>query len=120
MHNDILSGTSYVCIHEKRIVGTFFFVEGEDIEQTYRHIEDGKWLNNSAYGVVHSLAEEGSIKGVGKFCLDWAYQQCGHLRIDTHEDNIVLQNILNKMGFTHCGTIYIEEDNYPRLAYEKF
>ena len=24
-----------------------------------------------------------------------------------------------KLGFIHCGTIYVEEDDYPRLAYEK-
>ena len=22
-------------------------------------------------------------------------------------------------GVVHCGTIYVEEDSYPRLAYEK-
>lgn len=119
IHNDILSGTSYVCVHEKRVVGTFFFLTGIDIEPVYRHIENGKWMNDSAYGVVHRLAGDGSVKGIGEFCLSWAYRQCGHLRIDTHGDNIVMQNLLKKMGFTHCGTIYVEEDNYPRLAYEK-
>lgn len=119
IHNDILSGTSYVCVHEKRVVGTFFFLTGIDIEPVYRHIENGKWMNDSAYGVVHRLAGDGSLKGIGEFCLNWAYRQCGHLRIDTHGDNIVMQNLLKKMGFTHCGTIYVEEDNYPRLAYEK-
>ena len=24
-----------------------------------------------------------------------------------------------KPGFVHCGTIYVEEDDAPRLAYEK-
>ena len=119
IHNDILSGTSYVCVHEKRVVGTFFFLTGMDIEPVYRHIENGKWMNDSAYGVVHRLAGDGSVKGIGEFCLKWAYRQCGHLRIDTHGDNIVMQNLLKKMGFTHCGTIYVEEDKYPRLAYEK-
>ncbi|MGN1047358.1 MAG: GNAT family N-acetyltransferase [Eubacteriales bacterium] len=119
IHNDILSKSSYVCVHEDRIVGTFFFLYGKDIEPTYRHIENGKWLSDSAYGVVHRLAGDGSVKGIGKFCLEWAYRQCGHLRIDTHGDNIVLQNLLGKMGFTHCGTIYVEEDDFPRLAYEK-
>jgi len=30
-----------------------------------------------------------------------------------------MQNLLKKLGFTHCGTIYVEEDDYPRLAFEK-
>ncbi len=120
IRHDILRGTSYVCVHEGRIVGTFFFSAGEDIEPTYRRIEDGTWRNDGPYGVVHRLAGDGSVRGIGKFCLDWAYQRCGHLRVDTHGDNIVLQKLLGKLGFTHCGTIYVEEDNDPRLAYEKF
>lgn len=30
-----------------------------------------------------------------------------------------MQNLLKKLDFTHCGTIYVEEDEFPRLAYEK-
>lgn len=39
--------------------------------------------------------------------------------MDTHGDNVVMQRLLTKLGFIHCGTIYVEEDDYPRLAYEK-
>ncbi len=37
----------------------------------------------------------------------------------TNGDNKVMQRLLEKLGFTHCGTIYVEEDDYPRLAFEK-
>jgi hypothetical protein len=30
-----------------------------------------------------------------------------------------MQNMLKSMGFVHCGTIFVEEDDYPRLAFEK-
>ena len=119
LHQDIADGSSYVCVHDGEIVGTFFFCQGIDIEPTYRVIEDGAWRDASAYGVVHRLAGDGSVKGIGAFCLNWAYEQCGHLRVDTHGDNRVLQQLLQKLGFIHCGTIYVEEDDYPRLAYEK-
>lgn len=119
IHQDIASGTSYVCVHDRRIVGTFFFIQGEDPEPDYEIIEDGNWQNNGPYGVVHRIASDGSVKGTGKFCLEWACQQCDHLRIDTHGDNIVMQNLLRKMGFAHCGIIHVPEDNDPRLAYEK-
>ena len=117
--SDIENGTGYVCTHDGKIVGTFFFASGHDIEPTYRQIYDGAWKNDSAYGVVHRLASSGEVKGTGEFCLDWAYRRCGHLRIDTHGDNAVMQNIAAKMGFERCGTIYVEEDSYPRIAYEK-
>lgn len=116
---DIAQGNSYVCIEEGKVAGTFFFTSGRDIDPTYAVITDGKWLDDSPYGVVHRLAGGGTVKGMGAFCLNWAYAQCGHLRVDTHGDNKVMQRMLEKLGFVHCGTIYVEEDNYPRLAYEK-
>lgn len=119
LRRDIAQGNSYLCVQGDRIVGTFFFAMGPDIEPTYRRIEDGAWRDPSPYGVVHRLAGDGSVRGTGAFCLDWAYRQCGHLRVDTHGDNRVLQSLLGKLGFVHCGTIYVEEDPYPRLAYEK-
>ena len=100
------------------MVGTFYFIQGADIEPTYRNIEDGAWRDDSPYGVVHRIATDGT-RGVGTFCLNWAYAQCGHLRIDTHGDNRVMQGLLDKLGFVRCGTIYVVEDNDPRLAYEK-
>ena len=120
IRRDITEGSSYVCESDTGdILGTFFFVQGADIEPTYREITDGAWLDDSPYGVVHRIASDGSVKGVGAFCLNWAFGQCGHLRIDTHGDNAVMQNLVRKLGFVHCGTIYVEEDDDPRLAFEK-
>jgi RimJ/RimL family protein N-acetyltransferase len=120
IRRDIREGSSYICENDEgQIIGTFFFVRGDDIEPTYRQITDGAWLDNSQYGVVHRLASDGSEKGIGSFCLNWAFEHCGHLRVDTHGDNTIMQNLVKKLGFVHCGTIYVEEDDYPRLAYEK-
>ncbi len=120
IHEDIRRGDSYVCLDDEgRVVGTFYYICGKDIEPTYNKIDDGEWLDDSPYGVVHRVAGDGSVKGIGSFCVNWAFEQCGHLRIDTHGDNIVMQNMLKKLGFTRCGTIYVYEDNYPRLAFEK-
>lgn len=120
IRQDIREGHSYVCVNSAgKVIGTFFFIQGEDPEPTYRNITDGAWLDPSPYGVVHRIASDGSEKGIGAFCIDWAYRQCGHLRIDTHGDNKVMQNLVKKLGFQHCGTIYVLEDNDPRLAFEK-
>ena len=119
IHRDIAQGDSYVCVHEGQVVGTFYFVSGRDIEPTYARITDGAWRDDGPSGVVHRIASDGSDRGVGAFCIEWAYAQCGHLRIDTHGDNVVMQGLLDKLGFVHCGTIYVEEDDYPRRAYEK-
>lgn len=119
IRQDIAAGKCHVCCHDGQIVGVFYYDCGERIEATYARIEDGAWLDDSAYGVVHRIAADGSVKGIGSFCINWAFDQCGHLRIDTHGDNTVMQKLLEKLGFVHCGTIYVEEDDDPRLAYEK-
>ncbi|MBR1758507.1 MAG: GNAT family N-acetyltransferase [Lachnospiraceae bacterium] len=117
---DIAAGHSYVCANDDgKVIGTFFYLFGKDIEPTYLQIDDGAWMDDSPYGVVHRIAGDGSEKGIGTYCIKWAYEQCGHLRIDTHGDNVVMQNLLHKLGFTHCGTIYVHEDHDPRLAFEK-
>ena len=119
IRSDISSGNCYVCVDGENVVGTFFFCYGKDIEPTYNNIEDGAWLDDSPYGVIHRIASDGSVHGVGSCVIEWAWQKCPHLRIDTHGDNIVMQNLLAKNGFVRCGTIYVEQDDAPRLAYEK-
>lgn len=120
IRQDIARGKSYVCTENDRVAGVFYFDRGQDIEPTYARIEDGAWRDPSPYGVVHRIASDGSVPGTGTFCIDWAWRQSGgHLRIDTHGDNRIMQGLLAKLGFIHCGTIYVEEDDAPRLAYEK-
>ena len=136
IRQDIARGNSYVCVSDAaegvapgahadanagvgRVIGVFFFAFGPDIEPTYRVITDGAWREDGPYGVVHRLAGDGSVPGIGTCCITWAFNQCGHLRIDTHPDNRVMQGLLAKLGFVHCGTIHVEEDDYPRLAFEK-
>ena len=123
IRQDIAQGKCHVCcIYEantERIVGVFYYDFGHDIDATYRNITDGAWLSDAPYGVVHRIASDGVTKGVGTFCVNWAFAQSGHLRIDTHGDNVVMQNLMKKLGFAQCGIIFVVEDNDPRIAYEK-
>jgi len=118
LEKDIELERSYVCEENGSVIATFCYIYGED-DPTYQKIEDGAWKDDSPYGVVHRIATDHSVKGTGSYCLNWAFDQCGHLRIDTHGDNKVMQNLLKKLGFDYCGIIYVEEDNDPRVAYEK-
>ncbi len=118
IRRDIVQRKSYVCTQEERIVGVFFYDYGADIEPTYAVIEDGAWIGRSEYGVIHRIATAVDTRGVGRYCINWGLEKSGHLRIDTHPDNTVMQSMLEKCGFTKCGIIYVEEDDYPRYAYE--
>ena len=73
---DIEKGCSYVCENDHGdVVGTFFFNHGKDIEPTYEIIDDGEWIGDDSYGVVHRIASDGSEKGIGSFCIKWALEQ---------------------------------------------
>lgn len=113
---DIEEKRSYVCIEDDEIVGVFCFTIG--IDPTYLKIYEGEWLDQEPYGVVHRIASASHKKGVASFCLDWCFKQCGNIRIDTHEDNFVMQNLLLKNGYLRCGTIYLES-GAPRVAFQK-
>ncbi|NTU89577.1 MAG: GNAT family N-acetyltransferase [Actinobacteria bacterium] len=116
IEQDIRDGNSYVCEEDGRLIATFAYIPGDDV--TYAMIFEGDWLDDSPYGVVHRITTDGTVKGTASFCLEWAVRQCGNLRIDTHRDNMIMQNLLKKNGFAYCGIIYIE-DGSERLAYQK-
>lgn len=114
--DDISSGDSYVCVEHDKIIATFYYKEG--IDDTYVRIYEGQWLNEAPYGVVHRITSDGTIRGAASFCLNWAFNKCGNLKIDTHRDNIVMQHLLDKNGFKYCGVVYLENGS-ERIAYQK-
>ena len=98
------------------IHGVFAFILGED--PTYHVIENGQWLSDAPYGTIHAVASDGSIHGFLTQVVTYCLQTIRHLRIDTHPDNLIMQHVITKNGFTKCGIIYVA-DGTPRLAYER-
>ena len=93
--NEIKASHSFVCENEQgELVGTFCYIEG--IDPTYLKIYEGEWLNDEPYAVIHRMASNGKQKGISTECLKWAFAHCDNIRIDTHRDNIVMQNLLKK------------------------
>lgn len=123
IENDIRLNESYVIEMDEKIVGTY--VLSFRNEDTYNTINDGAWLTNEKYAVVHRIAFDQSIKGKGysREILNMISSQCIEqtifsIKIDTHEDNLVMRNMLISNGFELCGTIFLRDGN-KRLAYEK-
>ena len=107
----------YVCLSEdEQMVGAFYYKVEDD--STYAKIYDGEWLNNKPYGVVHRIASNGKQKGIGDACLQWCFDQCGNIRVDTHRINSLMQRILLRNGYRYCGIIYVSNGT-ERLAYQK-
>ena len=116
VRHDIESGACYVAEADGQIEAVFMYAFEDDPD--YQVIEDGKWLNEDPYGVVHRVASRGNIKGIGAKCMLWGFEQCKNLKMDTHEDNRVMQHVLEKNGFVRCGRVYVA-DGMPMIAYQK-
>lgn len=120
---DIEAKSSYVLVTDNKIVATA--AVSFDGEKTYKTIYEGCWLSGKPYAVIHRIAVESSIKGNGlasviieetkKLCYERGIDS---IRVDTHENNLSMQNFLKKNAFKYCGIIYLEDGN-KRLAFEK-
>ncbi len=113
LQRDIAEEKLFVITDGQIVHGVFFFWIGQD--PTYQKI-DGTWRSDSPYGTIHRIAGDGS-GGILKTAVAFAEGKTGHLRIDTHEDNHVMQIALTKLGFQPRGIIYLE-DGSPRIAYD--
>ena len=114
---DIENERLYTVVRNNVICGVFFFDFGPD--PWYAVIEGGAWISDEPYGVIHRVAASSGEKGVFKECLEFCLAQTRHLRIDTHEDNKVMQHVLEKNGFKRCGIVYVHARKSPRIAYER-
>lgn len=93
-------------------------------EPAYSQIK-GQWLTDgSFYGVIHRLAIRNGQRGKGlsgaifrlaeELCKN---QGAKSIRVDTDEKNTIMQHIMQKNGFTLCGTIFFAGGD--KLAFEK-
>ena len=116
--SDIAGGTGYVCEDESsgEVLAAFHFSEGPD--PTYAIIYDGQWKSNEPYAVIHRIAVKHHGRGIVDFIFEECFKAAGHLRIDTHRDNIPMQRVLARGGFVYCGIIHLENGD-ERLAIEK-
>ena len=113
---DIEKGVCYVSVEDNSITGTFTLIEGDD--PTYKVIRDGQWINDKPYGTIHRAASSGKKKGLFGEYVKWSFEKCGNLRADTHEDNKIMQHLLEKNGFKYCGIITVKNGTLRR-AYQK-
>jgi hypothetical protein len=115
--SNIQDESFYVCLTDGHQIAGVFYYKIED-DKTYAKIYDGTWLNDKPYGVVHRIASNGTQKGIASFCLQWCLEKCKNVRVDTHRNNLVMQNILTQNGYQYCGIIYVANGT-ERLAYQK-
>lgn len=117
IRSDIDHQHSYAVVDGGKIVGAFAFIPGKD--PTYGTIYDGKWVNDDLpYATIHRLASTKESHGVAEACFGWCWEQIKNIRVDTHEDNVIMRHCILKAGFTYCGIIHLLDGDL-RLAYQK-
>ncbi len=126
IESDLEKAQSYCVELDGVVCGTFALLENG--EPTYDEIFDGEWITGNEsreYYAIHRVAIAVSCrgKGISGEIVDFAARQASaagknSLRIDTHRGNVVMRKMLEKQGFIHSGTIYLENGD-ERVAYEK-
>ena len=125
--DDVLKGQAYVGIIDGQIVSYAAVVT--DGEPAYEKIYDGDWKHhNNRYVTFHRIAvlrEFTGQKNAQTFIQGLIEYLKNNLNIpdanflkdsDTHEKNLVMQHILEKLGYVYCGKVPIDGE---RLAYQK-
>lgn len=116
---DILEGRGHVALVEGKIVAYAAVVLGN--EEAYNAIYDGKWKHdNHLYVTFHRIAVTEGYRGqqLTQTFLQGLIegQKAYDFRADTHEKNLIMQHILEKLGFVYCGKVPLHG---VRLAYQK-
>ncbi len=125
---DIIKGCCHAFTLEGKLAGVIsvFFEK----EASYKRVYDGSWLTGDApYAMFHRAAVDSNYRGMGIASEMLSYAEniarergFTSMRGDTHRDNKAMRSLLEKRGFVHCGTIFIdsgEEALGERVCYEK-
>lgn len=119
IEDDLEHGDCFlVCDVQGKAVGSFVLRKGPD--PSYAHIYDGKWLDNSSpYYVIHRVTSLPTAHGIFAAIIDFCTRHTKNLRIDTHRNNIIMQHLVKKHGFSYCGIIHLDNpEGDERLAYQ--
>lgn len=113
---------NYACIVEDgNVLG--YLCADYDKEPAYKDMK-GTWNSSEDYVVVHRMAFTDSSRGKGISNIAFRLVEemskekgINSFRVDTDSDNEKMKHILNKNGFSYCGTICF--DDSEKIAFDK-
>ena len=121
VRGDLRDGLGYV-LKVDGVIAAYMYI-GFDGDPAYPAIV-GAWRFDGPYAVIHRMAIGEAYRGRGLtgavfYLVGEIARQRGVdvLRIDTHEDNLRMRHVLQKHGFTCCGTVI--QNGGDRLAFDK-
>ena len=116
LERDIEKDQLYVMEEQGHVYGGFVLQRGAD--PFYAEPVCGTWRCDAPYATIHRIASDGTRHGVFDECMAYCKAQSAYLRIDTHKDNLTMQHLVEKHGFTYSATVRMA-DGTLRLAYER-
>lgn len=118
---DIAAEKGYFCVENGTVAG--YLCIDFDGEPAYASL-NGTWLTQETYVVVHRMALDDRVKGRGLASRVFALVEelargkgVHSFKVDTDRDNRIMRHLLEKNGFSYCGTIRF--DNSEKVAFEK-
>ncbi len=121
VEEDVKTGRGYALLADGQIAAYLYI--GFDGDPSYPKIK-GAWHFDGPYAVVHRIAIGEKFRGcgltaevfrlVGEMALERGVEI---LRIDTGEQNLRMRHVLEKNGFSYCGTVI--QSGGDRFAYDK-
>ena len=92
-----------------------YYAKGKNLHIQRYLTEPG--FNNDPYVTIHRIASDGAAHGIFHCVVQYAKSKADNVRIDTHENNLTMQHLIEKNGFVKCGTITVR-DGSPRVAFQ--
>lgn len=119
--NDIECKKGFFVVDEENILG--YLCLDYDGEPAYKDMQ-GTWNTSEHYVVVHRMAftDDARGKGISSVIFRLVEERSkkkgiSAFRVDTDADNKKMQHILQKNGFSYCGTIWF--DKSEKIAFDK-
>lgn len=121
LRHDIDNGAGYVLAEGETLAGYCAIIIND--EPAYATIE-GKWLSDGDFVVFHriAVAQHHTGKGLARKMMEQVevfalHNNIHSIKADTNYDNPAMLRILESMGYTYCGEVYLR--GAARKAYEK-
>ncbi len=126
LKKDIELGNLYIKVLAGQVIGVIVI---SGYEATYEVIYEGNWLNDEKYNTVHRIAVKKEFlgQGIGLELMKFSEQKSiedgiYNIKIDTMENNFEMIHLVNKLGYSKCGIIYLARDKVidkKRVAFQK-
>ena len=117
-NEDLKINKVFVIEDSNKILGVMTILLDEELD--YRII-DGKWKNDDPYITIHRIAIKKEYLGQGlatkliTFAKEFAIKNnIFNIRIDTHNHNYDMKNLLLKNKFEFCGVIFLKNKNLEK------